>query len=168
MSPAQPGLLSEGFRGNQGAPCHPPPHPFQGTRAFCPWKSSGRESRTRAGLWFLVIGSREFPGRGLRLEAPGEAPSCVKASFLLRLSPVILLEPGLGLEGECALAGVVGFLWARLTLQSLGALSPPPLGAQSAASYQSGEEGMSRTVGGTHSCPPTTQLEPGTPRFLPL
>lgn len=52
----------------------------------------------------------------------------MKASFLLRLSPVILLEPGQGLEGECALAGVVGSLWARLTLQRLGALGHLPQG----------------------------------------
>lgn len=49
----------------------PGPHPFQGTRALSPWKSLGRE---RAAPWLLflfpVIGSREFPGRGLCLEAP--------------------------------------------------------------------------------------------------
>lgn len=92
----------------------------------------------------------------------------MKASFLLRLSPVILLEPGLGLEGECTLAGVVGSLWARLTLQSLGALSPLPWGHSLRLPTGLGRRGCLELWGAFTLVLLPTQLEPGTPRFLPL
>lgn len=86
----------------------------------------------------------------------GRPPSCVKASFLLRLSPVILLEPGLGLEGECTLGGVVGFPLCQVNPSEPESYEPPPSGAWTAASYLSEEEGMCRTRRrGTHGGPPT-------------
>lgn len=144
---------------------------FQRSSSSCAWKGSEREPHSRAegtgaGLLFLGMASGEFPGRGWK--PPGVAPFCVKPLFLLRLSPVIFLEPGHGLEGEHALAGVVRVPPCQANPSPPGNHAPLPQRHKSAASHLSVCVHMPRTRG-EHplfpSYPPSWSQEPG---FLPV
>ena len=75
-----------------------------------------------AGRQFLVIGSREFPpgGRGGSFLCEG--------FFSSPVSPVIFLKAGLGLEGEQALAGVVGVPLCQVNPSTSGSHEPSPPG----------------------------------------
>lgn len=57
------------------------------------------------------------------------------------MSPVTFLEPGLGLEGERALAGVVGVPPCQVNPSEPRSHEPPSPGAQTAASHASKEGG---------------------------
>lgn len=64
----------------------------------------------------------------------------MKASFLLRLSPVILLEPALGLEGElCSGRGGGGLSCPGQVNSSEPVSHEPPHSGVDCASYLSGE-----------------------------
>lgn len=64
MSPAQPRPLREAFGGSGAAEGLPAPAPLPGKQVPRALEEQGGGT-AGAGLLFLVIGSREFPGRGL-------------------------------------------------------------------------------------------------------
>lgn len=152
MSPVSPGLSvkpsgpAEGFSG---------PRPFQGSRSQDPRNTSGVAAPVRQGGgtrpgWAPVPGDRFW---GI---SRGGGSFLREDFFSSPMSPVIFLEPGLGLEGGQTLAGVVvGFPPCQVNPSELGSHEPLSLGVQTAASHPSREGGVCRTLRSAPLCPPT-------------
>lgn len=123
----------------------------------------------RAGLLFLVIASREFPGRGLWLEAPWGGSFLCEGFFSSQIEPrdTCKARPGAG-RGNVLWLG----WWdpsGPVNSSEPGSHEPPPSGVQTAASYQSGKGRggtCTGTEGHTHHRPPAHSAGARNPQIV--